>query len=159
MNSYLSTSSTFVKIVTGGTLVLLSLIAVLLIISDNNYGLIGGIVLVIFTVGIAAYYYSNSLNEIILEKDGLILRKNFGRISISKGDISGVTRMNYSNLTMTYGSKGVFGFIGSTMDDSYSLVKDRKNMVSIKTDNKKYLVSAEEPEKLISEVRTLYGIE
>jgi len=42
---------------------------------------------------------------------------------------------------MTYGSKGVFGFIGNTMNNSASLVKDRTKITQIKTNGKiTYLV-------------------
>jgi hypothetical protein len=158
MNSYLSKSSAFVKIATIGTLILLTLILISLFVSNNHYGMIGGIALTILTIGIVVYYYANSLNKIIINKDYLILKKNFGQIKISKQEITGITKMGYSNLTMTYGSKGVFGFIGSTMDDSFSLVKDRNNMVKITTESKKYILSTEEPDKMVSEIKTLYNI-
>lgn len=137
---------------------MLCLISISLFISDNNYGIIGGTVLTIATLGMALYFYANSLNKIIVEKDYLILKKNWGQITIPKSDITAIAKMNYSNFTMTYGSKGVFGYIGSTMDDSYSLVKDRKNMVRISTEKIRYLVSAEEPEKLIAEIKSSYNL-
>ncbi|SRR5690554_412244 len=158
MNSYLSKSSTFVKIATIGTLILLTLILISLFVSNNQYGMIGGIVLTILTVGTTIYFYANSLNKINVGKDYLTLKKNFGQIKIPKNEIIGITKLKYSNLTMTYGSKGIFGFVGNTMDNSYSLVKDRKNMVKISTKNKKYIISSDEPDKLVSEIKTLYNI-
>lgn len=158
MNIFLSKSSAFVKIATFGTLILLTLILISLFVSNNQYGMIGGIVLTILTIGTVVYFYANSLNKIIIDKDYLILKKNFGQIKISKKEITGITKIGYSNLTMTYGSKGVFGFIGSTMDNSFSLVKDRNNMVKIITESKKYILSAEEPDKMVSEIKTLYNI-
>ncbi|MCL8009498.1 PH domain-containing protein [Gelidibacter japonicus] len=157
MSIYLSKSSAFVKIATIGTLILLTLILISLLISDNNYGIISGTLLTILTIGTAIYFYANSLNKIIVDKDYLILKKNFGQIKIPKNEINGIAKLKYSNLTMTYGSKGIFGFVGNTMDNSYSLVKDRKNMVKISTKNKKYIISSDEPDKLISEIKTLYN--
>jgi|26BtaG_2_1085354.scaffolds.fasta_scaffold12224_2 hypothetical protein len=158
MNTYLSKSSAFVKIATIGTLILLTLILISLLTSNSNYGIIGGTLLTVLIVGTAICFYANSLNKIIVDKDYLTLKKNFGQIKIPKNEINGITKLKYSNLTMTYGSKGIFGFVGSTMDNSYSLVKDRKNMVKISTENKKYIISTDDPDKLISEIKTLYNI-
>lgn len=158
MAIYLSKSSSFVKIATIGTLALLALVVMSLIISKNNYGAIGGIIILILTVGTAAYFYTNALATINVTKDSLILKKNYGQIRIPKNDIITVAKMEYANLTMTYGSQGVFGFIGKTMDGSISLVKNRKNVVKITTKNKSYLVSTSEPEKLIAEIQSVYTI-
>lgn len=158
MDIYLSKSSTFVKIATFGTLILLTLIIISLIVSDSNYGVLGGSAITIFTIGTIIYFYINSLTKIIVTKDSLILKKNYGQIKIPKNDIIAIAEMEFSNLTMTYGSKGVFGFIGKTMDDSISLVKDRKNMVKITTQDKSYLVSTNEAGKLVAEWKSLYNI-
>src|SRR5699024_4403456 len=109
--------------------ILVTMIALMLLTTDKNYGLIGGIILSILIIGTVIYFYANSLNKINIEKESIVLKKNIGQIKIHRSDILKVTRLGYSNLTMTYGSKGVFGFIGSTMDDSISFVKDRKNML------------------------------
>lgn len=158
MNIYLSKSSTYVKIITMATLILLALVVMSLMISDNNYGKIGGTAIMVLTVGIAIYYYLNSLTGINVTQDSLILKKTYGQIKIPKNDIVAITKMEFSNLTMTYGSKGFFGFIGNTMDDSVSFVKDRKNIVRIKTPSKNYLVSVSEPEKLVAEINSHYKI-
>lgn len=86
----------------------------------------------------------------------IILKKNIGQINIPKSDILEVNRLNFSNLTMTAGSKGVFGFIGNTMDDSVSFVKDRKKMLRITTQNKKYILSSENADELVSAIKMLY---
>ncbi|HXJ98754.1 MAG TPA: PH domain-containing protein [Gelidibacter sp.] len=158
MTVYLSKSSVFVKIATISTLIILILVALTLMTTANNYGVIGGTVLSILIIGTVIYFYSNSLDKIILNKDALILKKNFGQITIPKNDIIDIQKLEFSNLPMTYGSQGIFGFIGNTMDDSVSLVKDRKNMIRITTKNNKYIVSAEESDKLVSEIKTLYNI-
>lgn len=158
MTVYLSKSSVFVKIATISTLIILILVALTLMTTANNYGVIGGTVLSILIIGTVIYFYSNSLDKIILNKDALILKKNFGQITIPKNDIIDIQKLEFSNLPMTYGSQGIFGFIGNTMDDSVSLVKDRKNMIRITTKNNKYIVSAEESDKLVSEIKTRYNI-
>jgi ribosome biogenesis GTPase A len=87
----------------------------------------------------------------------IILKKNIGQIKIPTTDILEVQKLGYSNLTMTYGSKGVFGFIGNTMDNSISFVKDRKNMIRIITKNNKYVLSSERSDELVREIKTLYN--
>lgn len=155
MKSYRSKSSVIVKIITSGALIILTIVALTLIAADKKYGLFGGIVLIVVILGTLIYFYSKSLNKIILEKDRIILKKNIGHINIPKSDILEVNRLSYSNLTMTFGCKGVFGFIGNTMDDSISFVKDRKKMVRITTHSKKYIFSSENADELVREIKTL----
>ena len=103
-------------------------------------------------------FYANSLNKIILERDVVVLKKNIGEIKIPKSNIQEVDQLAYSNLTMTSGSNGVFGFIGKTMDNSISMVKDRKKMIRITTNNKKYILSVDRPDELVREIRFQYNI-
>lgn len=124
MHTYLSLSksSVFVKATTVFTLVISSLVSFTLMIikTNKNYGLIGGNFLSAMIIGAVFYFYANSSNKIILEKDSFILKKRMGQIEITKSDILKIQRLAYSNLTMTYGSKGLFGYMGSTMDDAIS---------------------------------------
>lgn len=124
MHTYLSLSksSVFVKATTVFSLVISSLVSFTLMIikTNKNYGLIGGNFLSAMIIGAVFYFYANSSNKIILEKDSFILKKRMGQIEITKSDILKIQRLAYSNLTMTYGSKGLFGYMGSTMDDAIS---------------------------------------
>ena len=157
MKTYQSKSSIFVKIATASILIVVTMIAIMLTTTDKSYGLMGGVILSLLIFGSVIYFYSNSLKKIIIEKDSIILQKNIGQIKILKVDIIEVSRLCYSNLTMTYGSKGFFGFIGKTMDDSISLVKDRKNMLRITTKNKKYLFSSLNSDQLVQEMKRIYN--
>lgn len=156
MNVYYSKSSALVKIITAGTLIVLTLVTLILLTSNRNYGLIGGIILSVLIISTIASFYANSLDKIILEKERIVLKKNIGQIEIPKSDIIEASQLEYSNLTMTYGSKGVFGFIGNTMDNSVSFVKDRKNMIRISTRNKKYILSSEKPGELLRDIVANY---
>ena len=158
MNIYLSKSSVFVKVATISILILLTLVVLILVTMDKTFGLIGGVILSMLIIGFVFYFYANSLDKIILEKKIIILKKNIGQIEIPMNDIINVEKLEFSNLTMTYGSKGVFGFIGNTMDNSISLVKDRRNMIRITTENKKYILSSERSDQLVTEIKTLYNI-
>ena len=153
MYVFKSKSSGFVKVATISAMLVLTLDVASLVRLDENYGMIGGVILGTIILGTLIYFYANSLDKIILEKDGIVLKRNIGEIHIPKFDILEVHKLGYSNLTMTYGSKGVFGFIGNTMDDSISLVKDRKQMLRITTKNKKYIVSSENPDALVDHMK------
>lgn len=154
MKIYLSKSSLSVKLLTIGTLLILSIVVLTLITINENYGLIGGIVLSLLIIGTLIYFYANSLDKIILEKEIVVLKKNIGRIIIPISEIKDIQKLEYSSMTMTYGSLGVFGFIGSTMENSISFVKDRKNMLKIVTVDKKYILSSDNSTELINEIRT-----
>ena len=155
MKIYYSKSSVFVKIVTIGTLILLTIVSLTLMTTAKSFGIIGGTILSILIIGSVIYFYANSLDKIIIDRDALTLKKKYGQIIIPKSDIIDVHRLEYSNLTMTYGSKGVFGFIGNTMDNSISFVKDRKNMIRITSKKQKYIFSAEKLDELVSDIKTL----
>ena len=155
MNIFQSKSSTLVKVVTIGVVMALAFVSLSLVVIDKKYGLIGSLILGAIIIGALVYFYANSLDKIIVEKDGVVLKKNIGQIYIPKSDIVKVDKLAYSNLTMTYGSKGVFGFIGYTMDDTVSFVKDRNHMVRITTSSKKHILSSENIDELLSAIRAL----
>ena len=138
-----------------GVVIILAVTVMALFTSNLKYGLLGAIVLSVAIAAMLFYFYANSLNKILLEKDNIVLKKNIGQIKILKADILEVNRLEYSNLPMTHGSNGVFGFIGNTMDNSFSLVKDRKSMIQITTKNKTYILRSENADDLVREIRTL----
>lgn len=153
MKIYLSKSSVFVKIATSSLMLTMIMTLFPLITIGRKFSLMGAIVLIALILGTLIYFYSNSLNKILLEKDAIILKKNIGQIHIPKSSIVEISRLCFSNLTMTYGSKGFFGFIGKTMDGSSSYVKDRKEMIQITTTNKKYIVSSENANEIVREIK------
>ena len=156
MITYSSPSSAFVKIATA--FVLLSFVATIFILSQLENGTFEknlGVILIIFFAGMLLYFFANSLKNIVVTSDSIIIKKQFGQIMIAKADLIAVENLGYSNLTMTYGSKGVFGFIGSTMDNCSSLVKDQKNMLRLTTIGKTYIVSAENSTELVKDLNLL----
>lgn len=156
MHIYRSKSSTFVKIATVSVLFLLSIAILSLVATGKEYSVITGFTLGMIITGTVIFFYANALHEIILDADGIVLKKNIGHVKILKSEILDIQKLAYSNLTMTYGSKGVFGFIGNTMDDSVSLVKDRKHMLKITTKDKTYILSSEKSDELVDKMKTLY---
>lgn len=99
------------------------------------------------------------MNKIIVGQDHLILKKKLGQTTIPKTDLINVAKMGYSNVTMTYGSKGVFGFLGTTMDEAVSMVKDRKKMVKIVTKYRSYIISADRPDALVADIIRTYKLD
>ena len=108
-------------------------------------------IFLIITIGII-YFYSNSLKEIKLTDKFLILKKNIGQKIIDLHNIESVDKIEFSNLTSTISSKGFFGFNGNLMDNSITLINNRRKIVRISTLGKKYLLSVDNPEELIKDI-------
>jgi hypothetical protein len=155
MKIYSSKSSLMVKLITIGLSFAMILLVLTLFFSQQKYGLLGGVILGLIIVGSLFYFFANSLDKVFVENGEIILKRNIGAIKIKASEIKSAENLRNSNLTMTFGSMGFFGFIGSTMDNSESLVKDRSKMIRIKTVNKDYTISCENPVELVEEIRTL----
>ncbi|MGO3181755.1 MAG: PH domain-containing protein [Aequorivita sp.] len=141
------------KVITAGGILILILVSISTIFIRQNYGLTTGVILGIIVLGTFFYFYANSLNEVIIEDKTIILKKNIGKIVIKFSEIESAKNVSSSALTMTTGSKGFFGFNGSAMDGSVSLVKDRSQMIQlITTSNKKYLISCDNPKALVDSI-------
>ena len=92
------------------------------------------------------------MKEIKLTDKFLILKKNIGQKIIDLHNIESVDKIEFSNLTSTISSKGFFGFNGNLMDNSITLINNRRKIVRISTLGKKYLLSVDNPEELIKDI-------
>ncbi|MCL8006122.1 PH domain-containing protein [Gelidibacter japonicus] len=155
MKNYNSKSSFSVKLITIGIVIVMGIVVFSILTLNETYGIIGGIIISIIILSALIYFYANSLRNILIGENYLTLKKNIGKIEIPFSDIIKIEKLDFSNLSMTYGSKGVFGYVGNTMDDSISMVNDRKNMVRIITNDKKYTISSERPKDLINDIRNV----
>ena len=155
MKNYNSESSFSVKLITTGIVIVMGIVIFSTLTLNENFGIIGGIIISLIILSTLIYFYANSLKKITIGEKHLTLQKNIGKIEIPFANIMKIERLEFSNLSMTYGSKGVFGYIGNTMDDSISMVNDRKNMVRIITKEKKYTISSEKPEELTNEIKNV----
>lgn len=155
MKNYHSKSSFSVKLITIGIVIVMGIVVFSILTLNETYGIIGGIIISIIILSALIYFYANSLRNILIGENYLTLKKNIGKIEIPFSDIIKIEKLDFSNLSMTYGSKGVFGYVGNTMDDSISMVNDRKNMVRIITNDKKYTISSERPKDLINDIRNV----
>ncbi len=151
MRNYKSKSSFSVKLITVGIVIIMGVVVVSIFNLKEKYG----IIIPLIIISTLIYFFANSLKTVILGEQSLTLKKNIGKIEIPFSDIIKIEKLDFSNLSMTYGSKGVFGYIGNTMDDSISMVNDRKNMVRITTKEKSYTISSDRPYELISEIKNV----
>ncbi len=153
MEKFSSNSSRLVKLITLSTFTLLVLVAFVLIIVEGRLGSVSGIIFLVVVMGSAFYFYSQSLKELIITDTNLILKKNLSKVVIDFEDIESVVKLKYADISMVIGSKGVFGFLGKTMDGSTSYVKNRKKMVHIITADKKYLISCDERDAFVEKLK------
>lgn len=153
MEKFSSNSSRLVKLITLSTFTLLVLVAFVLIIVEGRLGSVSGIIFLVVVMGSAYYAYSQSLKELIITDTHLILKKNLSKVVIDFEDIESVVKLKYADIPMVIGSKGVFGFLGKTMDGSTSYVKNRKKMVHIITADKKYLISCDERDAFVEKLK------
>lgn len=153
MNIYLSKSSREVKIITTALFITITIVVIALFSVNGKYGNIAAGILSLILIGTFIYFYAISLDRIIVDDKMVTLKRNLGEIKIPLSEVQDIKNLEFSNLTMTYGSKGVFGYIGNTMDDCTSMVKDRRNMIRIDTKDKKYIVNSERPTELIKEIK------
>lgn len=151
--TFTSTSSKEVKIMSVLSIVLLAVIVgSVLLMNVSGMALVTRIIIVGFIFLAFLYYFSISLKKIVIKDDSIVLEKNIGSEHINLQTVSGTELLAFSNLTATYGSKGIFGYNGSLMDDSKTLVNDRRKMVKIYTSDKNYIISCDEPERLMAEI-------
>lgn len=116
MKNYHSKSSFSVKLITIGIVIVMGIVVFSILILNETYGIIGGIIISIIILSAPIYFYTNSLRNILIGENYLTLKKNIGKVEIPFSDIIKIEKLDFSNLSMTYGSKGVFGYIGNTMD-------------------------------------------
>lgn len=155
MKIYSSKSSKSVKLITAVILISVGLLIFSLLVFNEGIGAFSGIIISAILLSTVIYFYVHSLNKIIVGNKHLILEKPFVKIVIPFSDIKKIEKLDYSNLSLSFGSQGVFGYIGNTMDNSISLVKDRNNMIRIFTEEKNFTISSERPGDLINDLKGL----
>ena len=129
MKEFRSKSSNQVKLITVGGLLSLPLIMLSLFVKMKIFGIVIAIIIALLVVSTFLYFYSKSLVKLIIDDKFVVLKKNIGFDKIYYEEINCITKLEYSEIPMTVGSKGFFGFIGTTMDNSYSYVKNRNEMI------------------------------
>lgn len=132
-------------------LVSISLFVLFLRSEGDIYTRFSFLLIAFLLTGTAFYFYIQRVREIVyIADDKLILKKSFSSVTIPVGEITSIRKVNYNSIPMTFGSKGFFGFIGSTMDDYVSNVSNTSEMLAIETKSKKYLLSCQSSAELVS---------
>lgn len=152
MKKYKSSSSKLVLTISTllSIAILFAIIGVLL--NRDQIGTVGawGIVCVLFVIPVIAFLQSPRQIEITTNE--LIIYKGLHKNRIPISSIKETKKIDMPILTMPFGSKGYFGFIGRTMDGKISLVKNKKDVIQIDTESESYLISCETPEQLIKQL-------
>lgn len=148
-----SKSEPFVKVITWLLAIILIAMLINIIKQNDQENFIWSIVPFTIILFVFVYYGLNSVLQIELRTKQLVIKKFLGEIIIDLNSINQIERLSSIGLNMTIGSKGVFGFIGETMENSKSYVKDRSLIVKIKTLDKQYLISCERADDLVYDLR------
>lgn len=155
MKKFQVTNSTYVNIVTYGLgLIFLSLIWLMLqksLFSGDRIGalpLLGAILIIL----IGLYFFANSPKQILVDKEFVTIDKNIGKVEIPRRTITKAGNLANKELRLTTGSLGFFGFIGKSMGNSQSYVKDRGQMVKLETTQGNYLLSCQDRHLFIKEL-------
>lgn len=155
MSTYPSKSSNSVKVITFGGILILITVLISIVFLNQEYSLLIAIIVGASILSFFLYFFANSLNKVMLQDKSLILKKNMGKIEIAFSEIKSINTLQPTAITMTKGSKGIFGFVGTTMDGTVSLIKNRKQMILLTTtSNKKYLFSCDNKSDLVAAVST-----
>ncbi len=90
-----------------------------------------------------------SLRKIEIGQQHLVLKYRFGQYIINIEEVTQLSRLNFSHLTMSWGSKGIFGFNGSSMGGEQVSVNNRSKMIKIYCRQKTFIVSVDNPDQFI----------
>ena len=153
MKKYRSKSSALVLTVSIALTISFLFVIIAVLMNIETLGIFVSIGIILFLAISSLLIIAMSPIYITLTTNELIIRRLFNKIKIPIAEIKALKRMEYSNLTMTFGSKGYFGFIGRTMDGKMSYVKDRKCIINIDTEKESYLISCESPDQLIAQLQ------
>ena len=158
MKKFPVSNSTYVSIITYGLGLFILFLPLLWAQRAFFHGVNFGILKIVSSLvllGVGAYFFANSPKNLIVDKNTVTIEKNFGKVKIAKADIQKVGTLANNNLAMTVGSKGFFGFLGKTMGNSQSFVKDRSQMIKLETSNGDFVLSCKDRAGFIKAVNEM----
>lgn len=151
-----------VKKITIGVIILLTIPTVHIWVKAaqavNTVSLILLLVSLMIFVGIIAAGLARSPRYLTIDGESLIVKKNFGKITIKLSDITRIERRSsFDDAGKGFNTGGVFGILGkfdNCREGKYTaLITNTSEMFWVMTESKKYTFSCDESDKLIAEVK------
>ncbi|MDP4270393.1 MAG: PH domain-containing protein [Bacteroidota bacterium] len=111
---------------------------------------------IIFFIILLATLYCLAYSPICIDinEDDLIVRRMFSSVIIHRKDIIAISAYKSGYAIRKFGSGGLFGYLGwfynSEIGSYFSYATDERNMILIITKNRKYVISCEKPNELLS---------
>ena len=122
------------------------------------------VLIAVTTLSLIPVFYFYTPKKIILnqESGSLIIDRKFGRIRIPYDSIDDVVFIGSPKLRKVSGSAGFFGYFGSFIAEGIGDVRvfarRGRDFVLIKTNGRNYLISPENPDKFVKELRRRIGL-
>jgi hypothetical protein len=117
------------------------------------------VLIAVTTLSLIPVFYFYTPKKVILnqESGSLIIDRKFGKIRIPYDSIEDVAFAGSPKIRKVSGSAGLFGYFGSYVAEGIGEVKvfarRERDFVLIKTDRQNYLISPENPDKFVEELR------
>ncbi len=111
----------------------------------------------IFSVAVLVYFFIRMPLFVQITDSGVRIVSFYKKYFFSYGAIHQIAKVRYTSTTLTSGSYGVFGYIGSAMDQTRFLVTNRKKMLSIKTDDGTFVFSVANNTDLYNDITERIG--
>lgn len=114
----------------------------------------GHIIIFFFILLTVLYCLAFSPISIDITEDNLIVRRMYSSLVIHRKDIIAISAYKNSYSVRKFGSGGLFGYLGwfynYDIGNYFSYATDEHNTILIITKNRKYLISCENPNELLS---------
>ncbi|MEK6495479.1 PH domain-containing protein [Myroides odoratimimus] len=123
------------------------LINVLILVYVNlAIGVILTVILIISSIYHPIYF--------VLDNDRFIIKYIFYKRIILLNNLTAYYVINNSNISMTYSTKGVFGYLGKYMDDTISISTSYTDNIALETNLKKIIISPIDSKYLIQSLNS-----
>jgi hypothetical protein len=117
------------------------------------------VLIAVTTIILIPIFYFYTPRKVIMNQklDSLIIDRKFGKIRIPYDSIEDVAFAGSPKIRKISGSAGLFGYFGSFVVDGIGKVKvfarRERDFVLIKTNRRNYLISPENPDKFVEELK------
>lgn len=151
MNFRTASMDTYTKVMTVVFIIFFSVVIFALVQSDQRF--VFWPVSIVVAVIVTAYLM---VPKIDLEQGRLKIKNTFADIQVPVKSIKNVELITKTGFNLrTFGIGGLFGYFGYFNGNDVWYVTNIRKKVKIQTEKKTYLISPEEPQKLINEIEKL----